>query len=122
ADSYSAWAPGLSGGESESVIGKWLQQRGRRDDVVIMTKIGMLEGRTRLTAANIEAGVEESLRRLQTDHIDVYFAHVDDKETPLEETLTAFSRLVDAGKVRSIGASNHEAERFQAALDLSEEK
>lgn len=122
ADSYSAWAPGNSGGESESIIGKWLEQRKRRDDVVIMTKIGMLEGRKRLTAANIEAGVEESLRRLRTDYIDVYFAHVDDETTPQEETLSAFSRLIEAGKVRAIGASNHGAERLQAALDVSAEK
>ena len=106
ADSYSAWVPGNQGGESETVIGNWLRQRGRRDDVVLMTKVGMWERRKGLSAANIEAAVEDSLRRLGTDYIDVYFAHIDDAETPLEEALTAFSRLVDAGKVRALGASN----------------
>lgn len=122
ADSYSAWAPGLSGGESEEIIGKWLQQRGRRDEVVIMTKVGMLEERKGLSAATIEAAAEESLKRLGTDYIDVYFAHVDDAATPLEESLTAFSRLVEAGKVRSIGASNYTADRLRSALEVSEQK
>src|SRR5690554_3560527 len=89
ADVYSAWAPGNAGGESETVIGNWLQRRGRRDDVVLMTKVGMWEPRKGLSAANIEAAVEESLRRLRTDYIDVYFAHIDDAATPLEETLGA---------------------------------
>lgn len=122
ADSYSAWAPGLSGGESEEIIGKWLQQRGPRDEVVIMTKVGMLEERKGLSAATIEAAAEESLKRLGTDYIDVYFAHVDDAATPLEESLTAFSRLVEAGKVRSIGASNYTADRLRSALEVSEQK
>ncbi len=122
ADSYSAWVPGNQGGESETVIGNWLRQRGRRDDVMLMTKVGMWERRKGLSAANIEAAVEDSLRRLGTDYIDVYFAHIDDAETPLEETLTAFSRLVDAGKVRALGASNYSAERLQEALKLSADK
>jgi aryl-alcohol dehydrogenase-like predicted oxidoreductase len=122
ADVYSAWAPGNSGGESETVIGNWLQQRGRRDDVVLITKVGMWKPRKGLSAANIEAAAEDSLRRLRTDYIDVYFAHIDDEATPLEETLGAFQRLLDAGKVRAIGASNYGAERLQAALALSAQK
>ncbi|MBB1491671.1 aldo/keto reductase [Paracoccus sp. MC1854] len=119
ADVYSSWAPGLSGGESETVIGEWLAQGGRRDDVVLMTKVGMWESRKGLSAANIEAALDDSLRRLQTDHVDVYFAHVDDESVPFEETLGAFSRLIEAGKVRVIGASNHSADRLQAALDAA---
>ncbi|MBB1498348.1 aldo/keto reductase [Paracoccus sp. MC1862] len=119
ADVYSSWAPGLSGGESETVIGEWLAQGGRRDDVVLMTKVGMWESRKGLSAANIEAALDDSLRRLQTDHVDVYFAHVDDESVPFEETLGAFSRLIEAGKVRAIGASNHSADRLQAALDAA---
>lgn len=119
ADVYASWAPGLSGGESETVIGEWLARRGRRDDVVLMTKVGMLESRKGLSAANIEAAVEASLKRLQTDYLDVYFAHIDDADVPFEETLGAFSRLVETGKVRAIGASNHSADRLQQALEVS---
>ncbi len=119
ADSYAAWAPGLSGGESETVIGKWLARRGRRDDVVIMTKVGSLAARKGLAAANIAAAAEDSLRRLQTDYLDIYFAHRDDDSVPLEETLGAFSKLVEAGKVRAIGASNYSAERLREALKIS---
>lgn len=122
ADVYSAWAPGLSGGESETVMGKWLARRGRRDDVVIMTKVGSLEARKGLKADNIAAAVEDSLKRLQTDYLDVYFAHIDDDSVPLEETLGTFSKLVDAGKVRTIGASNYNAGRLREALGISEEK
>ena len=122
ADSYSAWAPGLSGGESETVIGKWLKRRGRRDNLVIMTKVGSMPGRKGLAADNIAAAVEESLGRLQTDYLDVYFAHIDDDKVPLEETLGAFSRLVDAGKVRTIGASNYNAGRLREALGISAER
>lgn len=120
ADVYSSWAPGLSGGESEAVLGKWLARRGRRDDIVLMTKVGMWEPRQGLSAANIEAAVEDSLRRLQTDYLDVYFAHIDDQEVPLEETLGAFARLVEAGKVRALGASNYSAERLREALAISQ--
>jgi len=119
ADVYSAWAPGNTGGESETIIGEWLTQRKRRDDIVLMTKVGMSEHRKGLSAANIEVAIEDSLRRLRTDHIDVYFAHVDDENVPLEETLAAFSRLVEAGKVRAIGASNYKADRLRQALALS---
>lgn len=122
ADVYSAWAPGLSGGESETVMGKWLAKRGRRDDVVIMTKVGSLKERKGLSASNIAVAVEDSLRRLQTDYLDVYFAHIDDATVPLGETLEAFSRLVDAGKVRTIGASNYNAGRLREALGVSQDK
>jgi aryl-alcohol dehydrogenase-like predicted oxidoreductase len=122
ADIYSNWGEGLSGGESETVIGNWLARRGRRDDVVLMTKVGMWDQRLGLSATNIQAAVEDSLKRLQTDHIDVYFAHIDDEEVPFEETLGAFSRLVDAGKVRALGASNITADRLAKALEVSRDK
>ena len=105
ADVYSAWGPGLSGDESETVIGNWLAKRGRRDDIVLMTKVGMWEPRKGLSAANIAAAVDDSLKRLKTDYIDVYFAHLDDADTPLEETLGAFGKLVEAGKVRRVSSS-----------------
>ena len=120
ADVYSAWGPGLSGGESETVIGNWLSRRGRRDDVVLMTKVGMWEPRKGLSAANIQAAVEDSLKRLRTDYLDVYFAHIDDQDVPLEETLGAFAKLIQAGKVRAIGASNYSAERLREALAVSQ--
>ncbi|HEY4529194.1 MAG TPA: aldo/keto reductase [Luteimonas sp.] len=119
ADVYSAWAPGLSGGESETLIGEWLAARGRRDDIVLMTKVGKLEQRKGLSASNIEAAVEDSLRRLRTDHLDVYFAHADDATVPLEDTMAAFDRLVKAGKVRAPGASNYSAGRLRQALEVS---
>jgi aryl-alcohol dehydrogenase-like predicted oxidoreductase len=122
ADVYSAFAPGNSGGESEAIIGKWLKQRGRRDDVIIMTKVGMWPKHKGLSAATIEAAAEDSLRRLQTDYIDVYFAHIDDANVPLEETLAAFSGLVTSGKVRTIGGSNYSAERLAEALDVAATK
>jgi len=124
ADVYSAWIPGHKGGESETVIGNWLKRRGRRDDVQIATKVGMLGRKGRdevaLSAAEIEHAVEASLRRLQTDYIDLYFAHRDDATTPLEETLGAFDRLVKAGNVRAIGASNYTADRLAEALVVSD--
>lgn len=119
ADMYPSWAPGCTGGESETVIGDWLARRGRRDDVVLMTKVGMWEAHKGLSAANIATAVDASLARLRTDHLDVYFAHLDDTEVPLEETLTAFGKLVQAGKVRALGASNYDAARLREALDLS---
>lgn len=122
ADTYSSWAPGNAGGESETVIGKWLARRGRRDDIVLMTKVGLWDKHKGLAAANIEAAVEESLKRLQTDYLDVYFAHTDDPDTPLDETLEAFARLVKAGKVRAIGASNYDAGRMRQALDVSAQR
>ena len=122
ADVYASWAPGLAGGESETVIGNWLARRGRRDDIVLMTKVGMWDRRKGLSASNIAAAVEDSLKRLRTDHIDVYFAHLDDTAVPLAETLGAFGRLVEAGKVRTLGASNHDAKRLREALAVSEEQ
>lgn len=122
ADVYSAWGPGLSGGESETVLGNWLARRGRRDDVVLMTKVGMWEARKGLSAQNIQAAVEDSLKRLRTDYLDVYFAHIDDESVPLEETLGAFARLVEAGKVRAVGASNYSAARLRDALQVSQQK
>ena len=116
ADVYSSWVPGHQGGESETLLGEWLKRRGRRDDVLIATKVGYDAG---LSAETIAAAAEDSLRRLGT-HIDLYYAHKDDAGTPLAETLAAFDRLVKAGKVRWIGASNYSAARLAEALDLSE--
>ncbi|GAA3557713.1 aldo/keto reductase [Amycolatopsis ultiminotia] len=108
------------GGGSETIIGNWLTGRGRRDDFVIATKVGAWEQRKGLAGANIVAAAEDSLRRLQTDHIDLYYAHRDDLDTPLEETLTAFDGLVRAGKVRYIAASNYEPARLADALSISD--
>ncbi|HWU15157.1 MAG TPA: aldo/keto reductase [Caulobacter sp.] len=119
ADVYSAWVPGHVGGESEGVIGRWLKARGRRDDVLILTKVAMWPAQPGLSAANIAAAVEGSLKRLQTDYIDLYQAHQDDAATPIEETLEAFDRLVKAGKVRAIGASNFSPERLSDSLATS---
>ena len=121
ADVYSAWVPGHKGGESESFIGEWLQRRGRRDDVLIATKVGMLpgEGGEKLEPARIASAAEASLKRLGT-HIDLYYAHQDDEKTPLADTLAAFDALVRAGRVRAIGASNYTAARLNEALDISE--
>ena len=116
ADIYSAWVPGHVGGESETLLGEWLNRRGRRDDVLIATKVGYDKG---LAPARIAEAAEASLKRLDTDYIDLYYAHKDDADTPLEETLAAFDRLVREGKVRAIGASNYSAERLGEALDIS---
>ncbi len=120
ADVYSAFAPGLVGGESETVLGEWLRSRGNRDGVVIATKVGAWDQRPGLSAANIRAAAEDSLRRLGTDHIDLYYAHVDDRSTPLEETLSAFDELVREGKVGHIAASNYTAPRLAEALSVSD--
>ena len=121
ADMYSRWATGHTGGESETIIGKWLKAGGRRDQVILASKVGMDmgDGKVGLKAAYIRQAVEDSLRRLQTDRIDLYQAHTDDADTPLEETLEAFGALVKAGKVRVIGASNYSAPRFKLALETS---
>lgn len=121
ANTYSRWVPGHVGGESERIIGHWLKHRGRRNDVIIATKVGMdMPGLgPGLKADQIERAVEASLQRLQTDHIDLYYAHKDDPDTPLHETLAAFDRLVRAGKVRAIAASNYSAARLEEALSLS---
>jgi aryl-alcohol dehydrogenase-like predicted oxidoreductase len=118
ADVYSVWAPGHAGGESETIIGKWLKQRGGRDKVVIATKVGseMAPDRKGLSRAWIARAVEDSLRRLQTDHIDLYQSHYDDPTTPIEETLGAYGELIAAGKVRVIGASNFTAARLEESL------
>lgn len=122
ADVYAAWLPGNAGGESETIIGEWLAARKRRDDVVIATKVGSLQSRRGLSAATISAAVDDSLRRLRTDHIDLYFAHVDDPATPQEETLVAFDALVRAGKVREIGASNFAPDRLRSAAAIAAER
>ena len=121
ADVYSVWVPGHRGGESETVIGNWLQRRRRREDMVIATKVGMqmAPDRKGLSAAYIARSVEDSLRRLQTDHIDLYFSHSDDPTVPLEETLGAYQKLIAAGKIRAIGASNYTAARLAQALEAS---
>jgi aryl-alcohol dehydrogenase-like predicted oxidoreductase len=122
ADVYSRWVPGHSGGESEVIIGNWLKARGRRDAVKILTKVGsdMGQGHNDLSPAWIETAVEASLRRLQTDYIDLYQTHWPDPKTPQDETLRALDRLVQSGKVRAIGTSNHSAEQVSEALAISE--
>jgi aryl-alcohol dehydrogenase-like predicted oxidoreductase len=121
ADVYSRFAPGNRGGESEIIIGKWLKQGGRRNKVIIATKVGLEMDRRRkgLSKAYILRAAEDSLRRLQTDYIDVYQSHRDDPDTPLDETLQAYAELIEQGKVRAIGASNYSAERLSRALALS---
>jgi aryl-alcohol dehydrogenase-like predicted oxidoreductase len=121
ADVYSRWASGNQGGESETILGKWMKARGNRDRIVLATKVGMDmgEGRSGLSARRIREAAEASLRRLQTDYIDLYQAHRDDMATPLEETLSSFAELIEAGKVRAIGASNYSGARLREALDTS---
>ena len=122
ADSYSRWAPGHQGGESETIIGRWIARRGHHDDVVIATKVGsdMGLGHTCLRRDYIVQAAEQSLRRLNVDSIDLYQSHWDDATTPFEETLAAYAQLIAQGKVRAIGASNLSAERLQQALATSE--
>lgn len=124
ADVYSKFAPGNKGGESETIIGKWLKRSGARSKVIIATKVGMEMGPDKkgLSKAYILRAVEDSLKRLQTDYIDLYQSHTDDPQTPLEETLNAFSELIKQGKVRAIGASNYSAERLSQALHVSRER
>lgn len=124
ADVYSKFAPGNKGGESETIIGKWLKRSGARSKVIIATKVGMEMGPDKkgLSKAYILRAVEDSLKRLQTDYIDLYQSHTDDPQTPLEETLNAFSELIKQGKVRAIGASNYSAERLSEALHVSRER
>lgn len=123
ADMYSRWVPGHNGGESETLIGKWLAKTGKRSKVIIATKVGMEMGPDRkgLKAGYIERALEDSLRRLQTDHVDLYQSHTDDAQTPLAETLGAYEKLIRAGKVRAVGASNYSAERFEEALAVSKQ-
>ncbi len=119
ADVYSAWIPGNSGGESETVIGEWLASRKNRDSVVISTKVGQSASRSGLSAANLRAAIDDSLARLQTDYVDVYYAHVDDADTPQAEYVAAFDELVKAGKVRAVGASNFTPARLRSAVAIA---
>ena len=119
ADMYSEWVPGNSGHDSEAIIGEWMKSKGNRDQMVIATKVSKLSTRPGLSASNIKAAVDESLAALQTDYIDVYYAHSDDETVPLAETLQAFTDLINAGKVRYIAASNYTGARLQEALDVS---
>ncbi|WP_329186634.1 aldo/keto reductase [Actinacidiphila glaucinigra] len=120
ADVYSAWVPGHNGGESETVIGSWLAKRGRRDDVLVATKVGSHPDFKGLKAATVKAAAEESLRRLGTDRIDLYYTHYDDPETPVEEIVTALDGLVREGKVRHVAASNISPERLAASLEFAD--
>jgi len=119
ADMYSEWHEGNIGGESETIIGDWMRSRGNRSEMVIATKVAKLSTRPGLSAANIASAAEDSLRRLGTDYIDIYYAHHDDESIPLEETLTAFNQLVTQGKVRYLAASNYSADRLSQALEIS---
>ena len=121
ADTYSFWVPGNSGGESETIIGKWMKQRGNRQNIVIATKVGF-QNNVRpadVSRENIVKTVDESLQRLQTDYIDLYYTHIDDGKTPVEETLDAHAKLVKEGKVRHIGASNLSVENLVSSLEYS---
>ncbi len=124
ADSYSQWVPGNRGGESETIIGRWLKRSGKRQKVVIATKVGseLAPGEKGLSKSYILRAVERSLQRLQTDYIDLYQSHFDDQETPIEETLDAYAVLIGQGKVRAIGASNYTAERLARALEICEQR
>ncbi len=121
ADVYSKWVPGHTGGESEIILGEWMKRSGNRNKVIVATKVGMDmgDGKKGLSKSYILRAAEDSLRRLQTDYIDLYQSHIDDPDTPLEETLAAYAELIKQGKVRAIGASNYKAERLRAALETS---
>ncbi|HXP81599.1 MAG TPA: aldo/keto reductase [Verrucomicrobiae bacterium] len=121
ADVYSKWVPGHTGGESEIILGEWMKRSGNRNKIIVATKVGMDmgDGKKGLSKSHILRSAEDSLRRLQTDYIDLYQSHIDDPDTPLEETLGAYAELLKQGKVRAIGASNHKAERLAAALETS---
>jgi aryl-alcohol dehydrogenase-like predicted oxidoreductase len=119
ADMYSQWAPGHVGGESETIIGNWMKRRANRSQMIIATKVAKLDTRPGLKPANILAACEDSLRRLQTDYIDLYYAHQDDPDTPIEETLKTFDSLVKSGKVRYIAASNLTSARLEESLRIS---
>ena len=119
ADMYSQWGEGHVGGESETIIGNWMKKRANRSSVIVATKVAKLDTRPGLSAKNIAAACDDSLRRLKTDYIDLYYAHQDDPDTPIEETLQAFDNLVKAGKVRYIAASNFSAERLQQSIDIA---
>lgn len=120
ADGYSAWVPGNSGGESETIVGAWLAARGNRDSIVVATKVSTHPEFRGLSAANVAAAADASLRRLGTDRIDLYYAHFDDPGTPIEETVDAFETLVQQGKVRYVAVSNYSAERIEAWLTAAD--
>ncbi|MET9625599.1 aldo/keto reductase [Streptomyces sp. NPDC006464] len=120
ADSYSAWAEGNQGGESETIVGRWLASRGNRDEIVVATKVGAHPSYKGLAPVTIKAAAEESLRRLGTDHIDLYYTHFDDESVPVEEIVTALDQLVKDGKVRAVAASNISPARLRASLDFAE--
>ena len=121
ADVYSEWKDGNEGGESETIIGNWMRRHNNRDSMIIATKVAKLSKRPGLSAKNIVAACNDSLTRLQTDHVDLYYAHEDDAQTPIGETLEAFTKLIQEGKVRYIAASQYSAPRLQEALDISSE-
>jgi aryl-alcohol dehydrogenase-like predicted oxidoreductase len=123
ADVYSKWVPGNTGGDSEKIIGNWLKQGGKRDKIILATKVGkpMSDDKKGLSKAYITQAVEDSLKRLQTDYIDLYQSHEDDTNTPLEETMETFDSLIKQGKVRVVGASNYGADRFKKALQVSKD-
>lgn len=120
ADVYSQWVPGNSGGESETIIGEWVAARGNRDDVVIATKVGQAGAQPGTSRAAVQAAIDGSLRRLGTDHVDLYYAHIDDQDTPLEETVAALGEVVAQGKARYVAASNFTAERLTEALSIAD--
>lgn len=121
ADMYSQWAPGHIGGESETIIGNWMKKRGNRDQMIIATKVGKLDTKPGLSPSNIISACENSLKRLGSDYIDIYYSHQDDLDTPIEQSLGAYDSLIKAGKVRYIAASNFTPERLQESLDISKE-
>ena len=120
ADVYSAWKDGNKGGESETIIGKWMKSRGNRDQLVIATKVGMWDAQKGLSAGNIQSAIEGSLKRLQTDHVDLYYSHLDDSATPLYETLGIYSELISQGKIQHIAASNYSTSRLREAAHVSQ--
>ncbi|MGC1359983.1 MAG: aldo/keto reductase, partial [Silvibacterium sp.] len=121
ADVYSRWKPGNHGGESESILGQWFARSGKRDKVILATKVGndMGDGKKGLARNYILKAAEDSLRRLQTDHIDLYQSHIDDPSTPIDETLEAYQQLIQQGKVRLIGAYNYKAPRLREAIEIA---
>ena len=121
ADMYSQWAPGHIGGESETIIGNWMKKRGNRSQMIIATKVGRLDTKPGLSPSNIISACEDSLKRLGSDYIDIYYSHLDDLDTPIEQSLGAYDSLIKSGKVRYIAASNFTPERLQESLDISKE-
>ncbi|WP_169164496.1 aldo/keto reductase [Cellulomonas taurus] len=121
ADVYSQWVEGNSGGESEAIIGAWLAARGNRDDIVIATKVGQASAQPGTSRAAVQTAIDGSLRRLGTDHVDLYYAHIDDQDTPLEETVAALGEVVTQGKARYVAASNFTADRLAQALAIADD-